>query len=144
MVKFPRMAATRPQITRKFVNSKQPDASASPYSHAYSACAHAAQEASLSDPHIASKSSTRFGMAHSRDRASSAFFLTPILIAVTHALDSTKNADFRGAGVPPAIFPISLQHKYAGKTPAQQFHTLTRPLPPAARRPPRDPGTFRA
>jgi len=63
------MAATRPQITRKFVNSKHPDASASPYSHAYSPCAQAAQAASLSDPHIASKSITRFGMPHPRDRA---------------------------------------------------------------------------
>src|ERR1700692_2708089 len=69
MVKFPRIAATRPQITRKFVSSKHPDASASPYSHAYSPCAHAAQAASLSDPHIASKSTTRFGMRHPRYRA---------------------------------------------------------------------------
>src|ERR1700739_4001210 len=65
MVRFLRIAATRPQIPRTFVSSKHPDASARPYNHAYSAWAHSAHAASLSDPHIASKSITRFGMGRS-------------------------------------------------------------------------------
>jgi hypothetical protein len=41
-------------------------------------------------------------------------------LAKWNSSDELKNAGFRGAGVPPAIFPISINHKNAGGTPAPQ------------------------
>src|SRR3990170_7344458 len=108
MVRFLRTAATRPQMTRRLVNSKLPEASASPYSQAYSACAHAGHAAILSLAHNASKSITLLGIA-----------LLP-----GHLLPSQLEFYFCSAGILPAC----------ATPPPRHFPPQPCPILPAAER----------
>ncbi len=89
------MAETRPQITQVGGASKHPEASASPYSHAYSVCAQSAHAAILSLAHIASKSITRFGIGASlRAGRNNSYSAPPVLSCSRRALLDCKHAVF--------------------------------------------------